>query len=53
MRANTAPAPMPDMNRAPIDAPATAPYTIIALLGGMIMPSSAELVTTPSAKRSG
>ena len=34
---------MPDMNNAPIEAPATAPNTIIALLGGMIMPSSAEL----------
>ncbi len=43
---------MPDMNNAPIETLATAPKTIMALLGGMIMPISAELVTTPSENRS-
>ena len=40
------------MKSAPIDTLAMAPNTIMALLGGMIMPISAELVTTPSEKRS-
>ena len=43
---------MPDMNSAPIETLATAPNTIIALLGGMIIPISADEVTTPSEKRS-
>src|SRR2546421_10183276 len=51
--ANTSPAPMPDMKSAPIETLATEPKTIMALLGGMIMPMSAEAVTTPRAKRSG
>ena len=40
------------MNSAPIETFATAPNTIMALLGGMIMPIRADEVTTPSENRS-
>ena len=35
------------MNNAPIEAPVTAPYTIINIEGGMIIPMAPELINKP------
>src|ERR1051325_1492713 len=41
-KVKTRPAPTPDMKRAPIETLATDPKTIMALLGGIIIPMSAD-----------